>query len=376
MHTFRPLRAIALAGAAIAALAAGLPAAHAEIVIGMASGFTGAVATGVRENHEGAALYIEAVNKRGGIHGEQLVLRTLDDEFDPRLTAAHGRKLAAGGAIALFLSHGTAQTEALLPVLAEHGIPLVAPSTGAMSLHQPVNPLVFNVRATYQRESARAVNHLVSVGITRIAIIHTDDSFGADAAQGGLAALDASRLKPTAIHKFQQDDPDYSLMALAVTRSNAQAVIFIGPARTVANGVKTLRAGASGVQVVTLSNNASGGFIKLLHTEGPGVVVTQVFPNERTQAIPIAREAAELLKGRDGGELTPAVMEGFAAAKVLVEGLRRAGPRPTRARLVQALDGLSNFDIGGMNLSYNPTDHTGFDFTDLSIIASDGRFRR
>ena len=52
-----------------------------------------------------------------------------------------------------------------------------------------------------------------------------------------------------------------------------------------------------------------------------------------------------------------------------------SGPAPTRAKVLAALDGLKNFDLGGLEVSYSPQDHTGIDYADLSII-SEGRFRR
>ena len=79
-------------------------------------------------------------------------------------------------------------------------------------------------------------------------------------------------------------------------------------------------------------------------------------------------------KGLDG--VTPAMLEGFAAAKVLVAGLKRAGPNPTRVKIQQALDGIGKFDIGGLEVSFSPGDHTGLEFVDLSIIGQDGKFRR
>ena len=128
-------------------------------------------------------------------------------------------------------------------------------------------------------------------------------------------------------------------------------------------------------QIVTMSNNAAGGFVKSMGEYARGTIVSQVFPSERSLSAPIVKEAAALAQAR-GVELSPAMMEGFAGAKVLVEGLRRAGPNPTGASLVAALNGLKNFDLGGMELSYGPNDHTGLDFVDLSIIGADGRFTR
>ena len=70
------------------------------------------------------------------------------------------------------------------------------------------------------------------------------------------------------------------------------------------------------------------------------------------------------------------MLEGFAAAKVLVEGLRRAGSNPTREKLQKALEGIRKLDIGGLEVSYSPQNHTGLDFADLSIIGTDGKFKR
>ena len=86
--------------------------------------------------------------------------------------------------VALFLIRGTPQNEAVLPLLDAHGVPLVAPSTGAMVLHTPLKKHVFNVRSSYQDESEKAVRQLASMGVSRIAVLKTQDSFGEDAAQG------------------------------------------------------------------------------------------------------------------------------------------------------------------------------------------------
>lgn len=75
-------------------------------------------------------------------------------------------------------------------------------------------------------------------------------------------------------------------------------------------------------------------------------------------------------------EVSPAMLEGFAAAKVLVEALRRTGPKIDREKVQAALEGIRKFDLGGFEVSYGPDDHTGLDFADLSIISSDGKFRR
>jgi ABC-type branched-subunit amino acid transport system substrate-binding protein len=88
------------------------------------------------------------------------------------------------------------------------------------------------------------------------------------------------------------------------------------------------------------------------------------------------KEALALAKAKNITDVSPAMLEGFASAKVLVEGLRRAGANPTGEKVRAALEAIRGFDVGGLELSYSPSDHTGLDFVDLSIINKDGKFTR
>jgi len=357
------------------ALATCFPAA-AQILVGQTAGFSGPVAAGVKETTDGAKLYIDMVNQKGGINGQQVKLISLDDKFVPDLARDNAKKLIEDDkVVALFLTRGTPHTQAMLPEIQKYNVPLIAPSTGAMVLHDPVIPQVFNVRATYQREAEKAITYLASIGVTRIAVVHADDSFGKDALAGAEKGFAAAKLQPAIVIPANRAKPDFASIVPALVKSNAQSVLWIASGKAVTDGVVGLRKTGSSAQVVTLSNNASSGFIEDLGSNGRGVVVTQVFPYEHSIAFPLVKEAQELAKAAHLPEISPAMLEGFAGAKVLVEALRRAGPNPTREKLLQALDGL-RYDIGGLEVRYSPTDHTGLDFADLSIIAADGKFRR
>lgn len=374
LRTFAPW----LAGAAVTILASFAPVVvHAQILIGQTSSFTGPVASGVKEGTDGAKLYIDTINDRGGVNGQKIELVQLDDKFDAKLAAENAQKLIEKGVVALFFNRGTPQTQAILPLLDKYRVPLIAPSTGAMLLHKPVHPWVFNVRATYQREAEHAVKHLQLIGLTRIALLQSDDAFGDDGAAGALAGFEAAKLKPVMHEKYSRAKPDFAPVAPKVMQANAQAVIFVGAGTHVVDGLKAIRAAGSNAQIVTLSNNAASGFIKALGNQARGVVVSQVFPFERSVSSPLVREMLELLNTRrKGEEATPAMLEGFAAAKVLVEALKRAGANPTPERIKTALESFKRVDIGGLEVSFSPTDHTGLDYSDLSIITAEGKFRR
>jgi branched-chain amino acid transport system substrate-binding protein len=325
--------------------------ASAQIYVGQTSGFSGPVASGVKENTDGAKLYLEHVNRNGGVHGQSVLLVSVDDKFEPKLAAQNARQLITErNVVALFMNRGTPHTEAIRPLLEEFKVPLVAPSTGAMILHKPVHPWIFNVRATYQREAEKAVSHLASTGVTRIGVIQVDDSFGVDVATGAAKGFAGAKLQPVFHEKFDRTTPDFAKALDRVVATEPQAILFIGSAGAVTDGMKALRA--------------------------RGSIVSQVFPYERSLSAPMVKEAHDLAvaKGLEG--VTPAMLEGYAGAKVLVEGLKRSGPSPTRQRLRDALESMRKVDIGGLEVNYSPASHTGLDYADLSIIGADGKFRR
>lgn len=351
--------------------------AHAQILIGQTVGVTGTVAATVKESMAGAKLYIDEVNAKGGIRGQKIELLTLDDKFDVKQAAENARILIEDKKVlALFMNRGTPHTEAIMPVLAKYDVALIGPSTGAMLLHQPVTRQIFNIRSSYQRESKKAVAHLATVGVTRIAVVHVDDSFGIDGLTGAQDGLSAANLKPTVVLKFDRTKPDYTTIVPELIKQDVQTIIWVGSGTAVASGIKALRAAGSSAQVLTLSNNASAGFIKLLAQDSRGVIISQVLPNEKSFNYAVVKEAHNLAQLSKQLELSPAVLEGYISAKVMVEGLRRMTPPLTRSKVIESLESLKRYDIGGLEISYSPNDHTGLDFADLSIIGTDGKFKR
>ena len=269
-----------------------------------------------------------------------------------------------------------AVAQALLPLLASNETVLVAPSTGAMLLHAPINRYVFNVRSSYQREAEKAVENSLSLGVQRLALVYLDDSFGEDGREGALKAFKKNNLQPVVEIRIDRVKPDVKAIAAQLIKSNAQSSLWIGPSNTVAGGVQALRAADSKMQVITLSNNASSGFVQALGPQAQGVVVARVFPGVRATNYLFVKEATELARAKGLTEISPSTLEGFAAAKVLVEALRHAAPGVTQAKMVAALEGISKFDLGGLMVSFSPTDHSGLDYADVSIIGADGKFKR
>lgn len=347
-----------------------------RILIGQTVGVTGTVAGPVKEMNEGAIAYFNRINKQGGIHGRKIEMIVLDDKFDPALTRANAETLIKQEQVfALFLGRGTPHTQAILPLLAEHNVPLVAPSTGAMIFHEPAHRHLFNIRAKYQDEVIKAVEHFNTTGVKSISILHVDDAFGMDGLEGFNKAMKTHNITPVSVTKFARVKPDYAATAAEVIKANPGALIIVSSAKNTVEVIKAIRKQGGRMQIMTMSNNSSQAFVKDLGPAGNGVIVSQITPAPHLISTTLGQEFASLAKA-NGVTISYAAMEGFVNAKVLVEGLRRAGPNLTRDGFIRAMESMQRVDFGGLMVTYGPGDHTGSEFVELTMIGKNGRFIR
>lgn len=348
----------------------------AKILIGQTIGLTGIIAGPVKEMTGGAKAYIEFVNKHGGVNGRQIELRIMDDQFDPKLAAVNAENLIKKQHVfALFESRGTPHTKAILPILAANQVPLVAPGTGATLFHSPVNHLVFNVRPKFQSEVSKAVQYISTFGVKGIGFLYVDDLFGEDALEGFTKAMSMRQLSPVITTTFDRIKPDYERTAAAIVNANPQALIIVSSSKNTIGVIKAIRAKGSKMQLITLSNNSSQSFIKELGPVGVGVIVTQVTPPPNLVTTLLGQEFQTASRA-SGATVSYAAMEGFVAAKVLVEGLRRTGRNLTREKFIHAMETMQHIDLGGITVNYNASNHSGSEFVEMSMIGKNGNFIR
>ncbi|MBL8482002.1 MAG: ABC transporter substrate-binding protein [Rhodocyclaceae bacterium] len=349
---------------------------RADILIGQTAGFSGDVAGTVREITDGALLCFNDVNARGGVNGQKIVLESMDDKFDPKLAGENARKLVEEkNVVALMLSRGTPHSEAVLPVLEKHHLALVAPSTGAMVFHKPVKKYVFNIRAPYASETDYIVQWFSKVGLNRIAVLYRNDSFGEDGLAGANKGFEKRGITPVALERFDRTQPNFDAAIAAIVKAKADTVLVVGSGKPVATFLEGLRKAGSQATLATMSNNASSDFLKLLDKNARGVAISQTLPDPSDTRLGLVKEAQALAKTA-GKEMSPAMLEGYVAAKVMSEALRRAGTKVTRESVVEALASMKSYDLGGIKISYGPDDHGGLDLVEMSVIGAGGKFAR
>jgi branched-chain amino acid transport system substrate-binding protein len=374
---------LARAGLTFATIAGFAPAAFAfgvtdnTILLGQSAAFSGAVAPQVKELTAGAQAYFDQVNRNGGIHGRKVMLESLDDGFDPKRAAENTRKLIEEKKVfSLFLYRATPTTEAAMPIFTRAKVPLVAPSTGAQSMYTPVNPYLFPVRPSYHAETAKIIEQLGAMGLKRIAIFHVDDSFGKDGLLGYQTAMKKIGMEPVAVASYPRGTVKVEDAVRTVADANPHAVVMVSAANAGAAFIKQMRKRGAGPQFVLLSNVSSQAFIKDLGEDGRGVAVSQVSPYPFTATTPLVKQFHDAMKEHGKAEVSYSSLEGYIAARVMVEGLKRAGRQLTREKFIGAMESMREFDLGGVKASYSPTDRSGTNFVELTIISKNGRFMK
>lgn len=345
------------------------------ILIGQSAALSGPAEELGKEMKAGAQAYFDVVNKSGGINGRKIKLVSLDDGYEPEKAAANTKKLIEEERVlALFGYVGTPTSNAALPIFTGAKVPFIGAFTGAQSLREPFNRYVFNVRASYFDETEQIVGHLVQQGIKDIAVFYQNDAYGKAGLAGVERAMAKRNLKIAASGTVERNTTDVAAAVATLAKSKTGAIIMISAYKSCAAFIKSMRLAGALQQYWNVSFVGSKALATELGDDGRGVQISQVVPFPWSDVNPIVRDYQKRIGGPEKYSFTS--LEGYVAAKVLVEGLKRAGKNPTRESLVDGLASMGRFDLGGFSVTYTPTDHNGSNFVDLTIISRGGTFKR
>lgn len=350
------------------------------VVLGQSAPLTGPAAQLGIQFKEGAKLYFNAVNAKGGINGRTIDLRTLDDGYEPEKTAANTKKFLADGVFALFGYIGTPTSVAALPLATEAKTPFFAPFTGAQVLREPFNRYAIHVRASYFDETAAIVKQAAAVGIKKFAVLYQNDAYGKAGLEGVERALKTLNLPMTALGTFERNSVDVKKAVTDILAKQPESIVQIGAYKSCAAFIREARAAGFGGTFYNVSFVGTQALMTELGKDARGVVVSQVMPYPYSPNSVLAGEYLEAFKAVSATNKDISVnyssMEGYVAAKVFAEALRRAGRNATRETFIGAVESMSNFQMGGFNVNFGPNQHTASKYVDLTVLTDDGRVRR
>ncbi|MGZ2749516.1 ABC transporter substrate-binding protein [Burkholderia stagnalis] len=341
------------------------------IRLGMVNAQTGAAGGLGHELRIGAQAVFDDVNARGGVHGRKIDLVVDDDRYEPdRTIDGTLEMIEQRNVFALFGYVGTPTTTAVLPIVKDAGIPLVGAFTGAMALRKPVIPEVFNIRASYEDETRALVDHFIAHdGAKRFAVFYQDDGFGLAVLAGTRLALQRHGLDVVATGTFRRGTTAVDSGLASVLEGRPDVIIMGGPYTPIAAFIREARREGLKSRLAAVSFVGTDDLLRLVGADGDGMLISQVVPLPHSDR-DVIRDCARAIERRFPDEHVGVVnIEGCIDAKIMLIGLERAGPSPTRAALIQALESIRHLDLGGLVADLGADHHQALNAVFLTEIA-------
>jgi branched-chain amino acid transport system substrate-binding protein len=349
-----------------------LPVLAQEIVLGQSVALSGAASELGREMRLGAQAYFDEVNAKGGVKGKKIVLRTLDDGYEANRAVENTKKFVADGDVhAMFGYVGTPTSLPSIPIATEAKIPFFGAFTGAMGLREPFNRYVFNVRSSYNDETELLVKQLVSEGVKNIAVFHQNDSYGQAGLSGVTKALKARNMDVFATATVERNSNDVAKAVETMVARKPEAIVMVSTYGSCAEFIKQTKAKGLLTRYANVSFVGTKSLTKALGDKGTGVIISQVMPSPWAQRYGWVQDYQKAIKAK-GEEPSYTSLEGYFAARVIVEALRRGGDA-SREALVRALESMRDVNFDGFRLDFGPNDHDALKFVELTVVGRDGK---
>ncbi len=361
-----------------------------EVVLGMASPFTGANRELGRAMRTGVEAAFAALNDAGGIHGRKLRLLSIDDGYEPSRTAPAMRQLVEqDGVFAVIGNVGTPTAAVSIPYCLEKKVVFFGAFTGGDLLRrQPPDRYVFNFRPSYSEETSAAVRWLVNVrriAPGRVAVFSQDDEFGESGYRGAAAQLRALGVDPGRIPRarYRRNTADVgdAIATLRARSTEVDAVVMVATYKAAAAFIRKARDAGLAFLTTNVSAVDANALAEDLVASGAryaqDVMVTQIVPSPASRAAAVARYR-EALEAHAVGERPGFVtLEGWIVGNLFAEGLRRAGRALDPESLVAALEGVRDLDLGiGARIAFAPNEHQASHKVWGTTLQPDGSYRQ
>jgi ABC-type branched-subunit amino acid transport system substrate-binding protein len=345
------------------------------IVIGQSAALTGPAAELGIEMRRGAQMYFDVINQNGGIHGRKITLISLDDGYEPPRAEANTKQLIEKDKVfALFGYVGTPTSAASIPISTEAKVPFFGAFTGAQLLREPFNKYIFNVRASYFDETEEIVDYLVKIGVKKIAVFYQNDSYGKAGLAGVEKAMKKRNLQIAASGTVERNTVNVVRAVDDITKVAPEAVVMISAYKSCAAFIREARKAGNKAQFFNVSFVGSKALATELGKQGRGVVISQVVPFPWDKKADISREYRNMMAKNKFDSLSFTSLEGYIAAKIFVEGLKRSGKDLTRTKFISSLEQINDFDMGGFKVNFSAENHNASKYVDLTIIGKDDMF--
>jgi branched-chain amino acid transport system substrate-binding protein len=355
----------------------------AEVVFGMSAAFSGPAKELGRQMKIGIEVAFAAANEAGGVGGRKLSLVAVDDGYEPARTQTAMKELVEKRKVFAIVGNvGTPTAAVAVPYAVEKGVLFYGAFTGAGLLrNDPPDRYVFNYRASYAEETAAMVRYLVEVRRikpSQIAVFAQEDAYGV------AHMMRRYRRDPAQVirvgYKRNTTDVGDAVKIVKQNASRIRAIVMVPTYKAAARFVQKLKDERLDIVFSAVSFVGSNELADELMQLGPhyaeGVIVTQVVPLPTSKATAILKYQQLLARFAPGEKPGFVSLEGYVAASVLVEALKRAGKTLTTDTLIDAIEGIKAWDIGiGVPITFGPSEHQGSHKVWGTVIDAQGAYR-
>ena len=282
--------------------------------------------------------YFEDLNSRGGIFNRKIELRFAD--------VGSARSFVQNEQVFAFVGGLSAGADDQLASLArEEEIPVIGPATLLPHMENPVNRYVFYLLPGVVEQAVSLVNFAAAQPELKFAIVYDENSLGIAAANS--AADHAKKLGREVVVK----EVYTRNVVNDLKNKGATAVFFFGSGSEQSAFLSEAAATGWSPQVFCLGV-LSGKDLALSGFKNKIVIAVPTVPSDVSSAL---YEQYKFQPRHIASQLSA-----FAAAKIFVEGLTRAGKDLSREKLITALEGLYDYETGSTpHVTFGPNRRIG-----------------
>lgn len=328
---------------------------------------------------EGEKAYFEYLATQGPVNGYKLEL--IGDDYAYKIPEATKlyQKLKSKDGVAAILGWGTGDTEALRQLVAADKLPFISASYSENLKNMDESPYNFLSAASYSDQARSALkwikdNH--TEGTPTVALLYNDTAFGKSpvqdakdfAAELGIEVVDEQIVDLKALDatpqllNMEKKNPDYAI----IQETWGATATILKDAKKL--GIDTQFIGlnwATGEGLLPITGDAAEGFIG---------VVTHAFPYEDLPGLAEIKTFLES-KGEKLEDKNQKFVQGWVAAKIMVEGIRLADDPTTGEGIRAGLEKINNLDLQGLAapVTFSADNHAGTNQIRLAQV-KDGKF--
>lgn len=309
---------------------------------------------------DGLYLRFDRENEIGGIDGKRLELVVLDDGYDPSKALANVKKLRKNYGIDRIISPVSGVTiEGLLNIIKDGSILVLFPTTGTTLFYQKDLKHIVHFRPSYFDEGRVLTKYMVrEQGAKKFLFFYQADIFGRGALEGARVALKEAGINEWFEVPYSRNDLDFSSQVSEIQRIEPDSIGFFSTDLAAQGLIRLLDVPRlSNKKLFGISDLGEDVFKNFIKEKGLKLIVANVVPSPKTSQLEIVKAFRQEAQ-KNKISLSTFSLEAYIDASILIEALKKIKAPFTNERILTAIEGMTNYELQGLSLNFEPSTRT------------------